>query len=274
MTRSAHTWRTVDERHMKQTESKVIVRVDGDGRRSQKDAVIIEHALTITLNDKQFVTMLCTPSDLEALGLGFLLSEGIIRSMEDVESLPLSDDHGELKIYLKADVTLAEELFGKRAITSGCGRGSIFYNVLDALDLRVVSSDAKVSASSIIRIANEVQAMSALFKSTGGAHAAALCDKDKVLIFKEDIGRHNAVDKVFGECLVRGLETCGNILFTSGRISSEILLKAVKREIVIVASRSAPTSLAVQFANKAGVTLVGFVRGRRMNIYSNDYRIE
>ena len=116
--------------------------------------------------------------------------------------------------------------------------------------------------------------MSKLFKSTGGAHAAALCDSDRLLVFKEDIGRHNAVDKAFGECLTNGIETEGKLLLTSGRISSEILLKSVKRGIAILASRSAPTSLAVQFAEKAGLTLVGFVRGKRMNVYSNAQRIK
>jgi FdhD protein len=258
---------------IEQTENRAITRIDRNGRRSQEDLVIREHALTITLNDRQFVTMLCTPSHLEALGLGFLISEGIIRSMEDVESLSLSDDNSELKVYVKGDMKLVEELFAKRAVTSGCGRGSIFYSALDALDFRQVSSDMKVPADSIVRLANEVQSMSKLFKFTGGAHAAALCDKDKVLIFKEDIGRHNAVDKVLGECLMERIETDGKMLLTSGRISSEMLLKAVRSEIPVVASRSAPTSLAVQFAEKAGVTLIGFVRGRRMNIYSNDHRI-
>jgi FdhD protein len=259
---------------MQQAENRAIVRIDRDGRRSQEDLVIREHALTITLNDRQFVTMLCTPSDLEALGLGFLLSEGVIESMEEVESFSLSDDSSELEVHVKGGAILGEELFAKRAITSGCGRASIFYNVLDALDFRQISSDVKVSASAIISLANDVQSMSKLFKSTGGAHAAALCDAGKVLIFKEDIGRHNAVDKVFGECLIKRVGTDGRILLTSGRISSEMLLKAVRRGIAVVASRSAPTSLAVQFASAADVTLVGFVRGGRMNIYSNDHRIE
>lgn len=265
---------TADLQHNKQTENRTIVRIDRDGRSSREDLVVREHALTIILNDRQFVTMLCTPSDLEALGLGFLFSEGIIQSMEDVESFSLSDDDSEFEICIKDDTMLAEELFAKRAITSGCGRGSIFYSVLDALDFREVSSDVKIPANFIIQLANEVQSMSTLFKSTGGAHAAALCNRDEVLIFKEDIGRHNAVDKVFGECLIKGTEAAGNILFTSGRISSEMLLKAARREIAIVASRAAPTSLAVQFAEKAGVTLVGFARGRRINIYSSDHRIE
>ncbi len=255
---------------MKQTVKKTIVRIDRDGRREQDDLIIKEHALTVTLNGRRLVTMLCTPSDLEALGLGFLLSEEIIHSLEDVDSFSLSDDSSELKVQVKGDVVLA---FAERAITSGCGRGTISYDALDTANFREISLDVKISADSIIRFANEAQSMSVLFKSTGGAHSAALCNQDEILIFKEDIGRHNAVDKVFGECLMNGIDPSGNAIFTSGRISSEMLLKAVRSGIAVVASRSAPTSLAVQFAEKAGVTLVGFVRGRRINIYSNDYRI-
>lgn len=258
---------------IKQTENRTIVRIDQDGRRTQEDLVISEHALTITLNDRQFVTMLCSPSDLEALGLGFLLSEGVIKSSEDVESFSLSDDGSELQIYLKDDDALGEELFSKRAITSGCGRGSIFYNILDALDFQEVSSDMEVSSDSIIQLSREFQTMSTLFKSTGGTHAAAICDENEILVFRNDIGRHNAVDKVFGECLMREIEIYGKMLLTSGRISSEILLKSVRRGLAIVVSRSAPTGLAIEFAEKAGITLAGFVRGKRMNIYSNDHRI-
>ncbi|MFC1712207.1 formate dehydrogenase accessory sulfurtransferase FdhD [Candidatus Poribacteria bacterium] len=259
---------------IEQTESRTIVRIDQDGRKAQEDVVAREHALTLTLNDRQFVTMLCSPSDLEALGLGFLLSEGVIQSREDVESLSLSEDGSELKIYLKDEDALGEELFSKRAITSGCGRGSIFYNILDALDFQEVLSDMKVSAASITRLAGEFQSMSTLYKSTGGTHAAALSDENEILVFRNDIGRHNAVDKVFGECLMREIEIYGKMLLTSGRISSEILLKSVRRGLAIVVSRSAPTGLAIEFAEKAGITLAGFVRGKRMNIYSNDHRIE
>jgi len=262
------------QKTIEQTESRTIVRIDHYGRKTQEDLVVKEHALTLTLNDRQFVTMLCSPYDLEDLGMGFLLSEGVIQSSEDVESLSLSEDGSELNIQLKDDDALGEELFGKRAITSGCGRGSIFYNILDALDFQEISSDIKVSADSIIRLAGEFQSMSTLYKATGGTHAAALSDENEILVFRNDIGRHNAVDKVFGECLVSGIETNGKILLTSGRISSEILLKSARRGIAIIVSRSAPTGLAIEFASKAGMTLAGFVRGKRMNIYSNDHRIK
>ena len=265
------------ENIIEKTENRDIIRIDRDGRRQIEDLIIKEHALTITLNDgkyvrdRQYATVFCSPSDLEMLGLGFLLSEELIESLDDIDSIFLSDDNSELKVYVKNNISLAEKLLAKRDVTSGCGRRS---NPNEAIKLNIVSSDFKVSSESIIRFSNEFQAMSALYKSTGGTHGVVLCSEDNILIFKEDIGRHNALDKVFGECLVKGIKTDDKIVLTSGRISSEMLIKSAMRGIPVIASRSAPTSMAIQLAENAGVTLVGFVRGGRMNIYSHSYRIK
>jgi FdhD protein len=120
---------------------------------------------------------------------------------------------------------------------------------------------------------NELQQKALLFKATGGVHSAALADNEMLLYFYEDIGRHNAVDKIIGECLLNGTATDDKALFTSGRISSEIMLKAAKLKIQLIVSRAAPTSLSVELAEALNITLVGFVRGRRMNIYSHPWRI-
>jgi FdhD protein len=262
------------------TENRTIIKIDRDGRREEDDLIIKEHALTITLSDgkfvkdRRYVTMFCSPSDLEMLGLGFLLSEDLVSSIDDVESMSISDDGSELKVLLASNANLAENLLTKRDITSGCGRNLNPYDFLSNLKIHELSSNLKISADSIIQRSSEFQSMSSLYKSTGGTHAAALCDTYGILIFKEDIGRHNAVDKVFGECLIKGIKIDDKMILTSGRISSEILLKVAKRSIPIIVSRSAPTSLALNFAEQAGVTLVGFARGGRMNVYSHEYRIE
>lgn len=261
-------------------ENRKIIRIDRDGRREEDDLIIKEHALTITLSDGKFVkdrpyvTMFCSPSDIESLGLGFLLSEGIINSIDDVESLSISDDGSELKVCMTDNAHLAESLLTKRDITSGCGRNLNPYDFLNNLRIQELSSNLKISADSIIQRSSEFQSMSMLYKSTGGTHAAGLCDEDGILIFKEDIGRHNAVDKIFGECLIKSIELKDKYILSSGRISSEILLKAAKRSIPIIVSRSAPTSMALRFADQAGITIVGFARGGRMNVYSHDYRIQ
>jgi len=219
---------------IEKTENISIVRIDTDGRATMDDLIIREHALTITLSDgkfvkeREYVTIFCSPSDLDMLGLGFLLSEELIYSMDNVESISLSEDSSTLNIYVKGNAKLAEKLITGRDVTSGCGRNSTPSDMLEANNLQPISSDMKLSADSVIRFSSEFQSMSTLFKSTGGTHAAALCDKDNILIFKEDIGRHNAVDKIFGECLLNEIQTNDKIILSSGRISSEMLIKAAR----------------------------------------------
>lgn len=265
---------------IEKTENRIIIRIDRDGRSEINDLIIKEHALTITLSDgkfvkgRRYVTMFCSPSDLDMLGLGFLLSDDLINSIDDVESMSISDDGSELSVCLSSNANLAENLLSKRDITSGCGRSLNPHDFLNNLKIHETSSNLKISANSIVQLSNDFQSMSTLYKSTGGTHAAALCNTQGILIFKEDIGRHNAIDKIFGECLVKGIEIKDKLILTSGRISSEILIKVAKRSIPIIVSRSAPTSMALKFADQAGITLVGFARGGRMNVYSHSYRIE
>lgn len=257
-----------------------VICIRADSRIEQDDIVVKEHALTITLSDGKFakdmayVTIFCSPFDLKSLGLGFLLSDDIISSINDVKSLTISNDSSILNVYVNENVSLPEKLLAKRDVTSGCGGNSTSHSLLEADKIQKIASDIKIKSDSIIKFSNEFQSISDLYKSTGGTHSAALCDKDNILIFKEDIGRHNAVDKVFGECLLKHIHTKDKMIMTSGRISFEMLIKSAKRQIPIVVSRSAPTSMAIDLAKKFGITLVGFARGRRMNIYSHAYRIE
>ena len=159
-------------------ENRTIIRIDRDGRREEDDLIIKEHALTITLSDGKFVkdrpyvTMFCSPSDMESLGLGFLLSEGIINSIDDVESLSISNDRSELKVCMTDNANLAESLLTKRDITSGCGRNLNPYDFLNNLKIQELSSNLKISADSINQRSSEFQSMSMLYKSTGGkAHS-------------------------------------------------------------------------------------------------------
>ena len=161
----------------------------------------------------------------------------------------------------------------KRLITSGCGKGITFYNVVDSISCRKVTSQAKISWQEVLSLMKNMQHQSQLFRVTGGVHSAGLCDNKDILVFSEDIGRHNAIDKIFGKCFLEGIKTDNRIIITSGRASSEILAKIAKRNIPIIISRSAPTNLAVKMANKLGITLIGFARGRRINIYTNDWRV-
>ena len=166
----------------------------------------------------------------------------------------------------------ASELLFKRFITSGCGRGASFYSAADVHEQKV-ESQIGISAIKVFTLVKEFQHRSQVFRTTGGVHSAALCDTKGILIFAEDIGRHNAIDKILGECLLRDISTDDRIIITSGRISSEILLKIAKRNIPMLISKSAPTDLGLRLAHNLGVTLIGFVRGERMNVYTHGWRI-
>jgi len=262
---------------MEKAVRKKIIRVtrgpDG-GREELQDLVIVEAPLTIYVNGRELVTLLCSPEKTDCLALGFLRSEGLITSTDDLSSVRVKEKEGLVEIELKNETGLAEKLYGKRTVTSGCGKGTLFFNVLDSLRSRPLTGKLKIQAAEILALIGSLQSKAELFKSTGGVHSAAIADRENILYFHEDIGRHNAIDKIIGECLLAGIATGDKIIITSGRLSSEILLKAAKLEIQMLISRAAPTSLCIELAENLNITLVGFARGKRFNIYSHQWRIE
>ncbi|UNC91482.1 formate dehydrogenase accessory sulfurtransferase FdhD [Candidatus Contubernalis alkaliaceticus] len=251
-----------------------VLKISGEGKEKLKDYVVQESPLTIFLNDQEFVTLLCTPEKQDYLTLGFLRSEGLIKGREDVLSLEVDEENGTVTVETREPGKLSEKLFGKRTITSGCGKGTIFYHVLDSLTESPINTEIYLSPEDISRLMKDLQGRADLFKTTGGVHSSALGTKEGILSFCEDIGRHNAVDKLIGECIAKDVSLEDKLLITSGRLSSEILLKAAKIGIPILLSRAAPTALSVELGQKLGVTMVGFIRGKRMNVYAGEWRIK
>lgn len=237
------------------------------------DRVVIEAPVTIYLNGEELVTLLCTPEKIDRLALGFLRSEGLLATFDDLSSIRVREEEGLVEVELKNRSNLAEKLYGKRTVTSGCGKGTIFFNVLDSLRSKPLTGKMQLTADTIHSLMNDLQQKADLFRITGGVHSAALADSEKVIFFYEDIGRHNAIDKIIGECLLGSVSTDDKIIVTSGRLSSEVLLKAAKLKIQLLISRAAPTSLSIELAETLNITLVGFVRGQRMNIYSHTWRV-
>ena len=173
----------------------------------------------------------------------------------------------------KEDKKFADELVFKRLITSGCGGAASFYRAADVQNLGKVESRIEISALEVFNLVKGFQHHSQIYRTTGGVHGAARCDNKDILVFAEDIGRHNAIDKIFGECILRDITTDDRIVITSGRIPSEVLLKVAKRKIPVIISISAPTDLGIKLAMSLDITLIGFVRGKRMNVYTNGWRV-
>ena len=256
-----------------ETEKVSILKFTETGSSSIEDMVAKESPLTIILNNRELVTLLCSPENLRYLAVGFLFSEGLLKSKDEIKKIMVDDRRGVVRVETEGDEEPASDALFKRFITSGCGRGASFYSAIDAQDQVKVESQVKISTLEVLALVHEFQHRSQIYRSTGGVHSAALCDIRDVLVFGEDIGRHNAVDKIFGSCILNDIATDDHIIITSGRISSEILLKIARRNVPIIVSKSAPTNLGVRLANDLGVTLVGFVRGKRMNVYTHDERI-
>lgn len=239
----------------------------------ENDIVICEYPLTIYVNNEEIMTLLCTPKHLQELIYGNLFSEGFINSKEDVLDIYINQNKGIARVMIDKEIDILKKLSGKRAKTTGCGNSSILYHPIDSIKSSKIVSDFKIYYQKIIEMSKELNKKSALFLETGGVHSSMLTNQESIITFYEDVGRHNTIDKIIGDALFNNLVLTETALFTSGRISSEMLLKTLKAKIPMIISRSAPTDLAIKIAKAYDVSLVGFVRGERMNIYHDAKRI-
>ncbi|MFH1737044.1 MAG: formate dehydrogenase accessory sulfurtransferase FdhD, partial [Actinomycetota bacterium] len=237
-------------------------------REDKTDRVIREMPLTVFVNDEELVTLLCSPDKMDELAVGFLWSESVVDTKDEIMKVVVDEAKGTVWVTADRDSEFVKNLLFKRMITSGCGKGTTFYSVVDSMAAQPIISDIRATPGQILALMTEFQDGSALYKATHGVHSAALCEPSRVVLFREDIGRHNAVDKILGHCLMNGVDPAGKILITSGRISSEVLLKAGKKGIPVIISRTSATDLALRLADKLNITLVGFVRGGKMNVYT------
>jgi len=249
-----------------------VLRITKEDISNTELAVASEFLFTIFLNDRELATLLCSPGNLRYLAVGFLASEGLLNSKNEIKKLEVDEWLGTAHVEIEG-VDIDDSFFAKRLIASGCGGAATFYSVADA-NTPVVESSAEISPDEVFTLVNKFQHRSQLYLATHGVHSAALADRREILIFCEDIGRHNAIDKIFGECLMEDIPTSDRIIISSGRISSEVLHKVAKRGIPIIISKSAPTSLGLKTADKLGITLIGSVRGKKMNVYTNNWRVK
>ncbi|TET22349.1 MAG: formate dehydrogenase accessory sulfurtransferase FdhD [Candidatus Cloacimonadota bacterium] len=250
-----------------------IVRICNGKGEKVSEPVTVEEPLTIFLNGEELVTLLYTPSFPEQLAIGFLVSEGVIRDKNNIESIRFYEGKGVVNITVKNNGNDPKQLSSTRLITSGCCGGVSFYRAQDYARFKKITSRKKFQRSIIIDSMKQMTQTSQHFKETGGVHSSSLVQDGKILFFREDIGRHNAIDKILGECFLSDIPCNDALLLTSGRITSEIVRKGGAVGIPVIASKSAPTNLAIKMANEIDLTIAGFVRGKRMNIYTSTWRI-
>lgn len=255
------------------TKEQKIIRFNDGSLREMEDEMAVEYPLTIVVDGEEFATMVCSPINLEELVIGFLASEGLIHFLDEIQSLSMDEHRGYAYVELKNKKRINKDLYSKRFIGSCCGKSRQFYLYNDARTAKTVMSQNKMTVEQCFALINEMQERSRDFQLTGGVHNAALCTPEKVLLTRTDIGRHNALDKIYGHCLQHKINPSDKVIAFSGRISSEVLLKVAKIGVGIVLSKSAPTTLALDLARDLGITAVGFIRNHTLNIYTHAQRI-
>ncbi|MBP2003788.1 FdhD protein [Halobacillus andaensis] len=253
---------------------KSIVRFKDGQFHEVEDVIVTEFPMTIFVNEEEFATMVCTPAHFDEMVIGFLASEGVIRFRKDIKELKIDEEQGFAYVDLAEGKTINNQRdFSKRFIGSCCGKSRQFYFQNDVQTAKTSMSDTKITAEQCIKLMRQMQENSHVFKGTGGVHNAAICTSEEMVVGRTDIGRHNALDKLYGHCLLNQISVRDKVLVFSGRISSEVLTKAAKIGVGIVLSKSAPTDLAVQLADDLNITAVGFIRGGSFNVYSHPERV-
>ena len=247
-----------------------------EGRPLKREIFVIkETPLSLFIEDREIVTLLYDGSHPKELAVGYFFNEGFFESSKDIKEIEFSSLEDTCRIVPARPMENLEDLYGKKMVTSGCGRGSSYYQILGSIAKgRVkVKSDMAFSVARIQELAMETFKASELRKLTHGVHSAALANIDEIVVFREDIGRHNAVDKIAGRCLLDQEVTSDKMLITTGRLTSELMIKAGRLGCPVVASRSAATVLAVELAEKIGITVLGGVSSKSMIAFCGEQRL-
>ena len=230
---------------------------------------IVETPVSLTVNGEVWLTFMCTPVDLEAMAVGFLYNEGIIEKMEEVADVRVCEHGDNVDVWLKRKV---EQPKSWRR-TSGCSGGLTAVETLARVDVSFNTEEPKFEPETIGALVEMLFESQELYRETGGVHTSALSDGEKIIFSAEDIGRHNTLDKLAGMCVMNNIFPETRILISTGRISSEMLQKAARLKAPILISRTSPSSLSIEMAELYGITLIGYARRHRFNVYSKGQRV-
>lgn len=251
-----------------------VLKVEEHKEYLSQESIVCEYPLTIFLNGEKLATLLCSPENLKELAIGFLRTEELIRDLNEIEKINIHEDMGSAQVETKEHLKINKFQCKKLKIQDNpmCYEDNV-KEFLESMACNAVNTEVKIKKQKIYEFMKKNLNHSDTFKNTGGVHTIALCDDEDVLVICEDVARHNAMDKVIGASLIKNINLKDKIMILSGRVSLEMILKAARLEIPIIISKSAPTSLSLGLAKKLNITLVGFVRGNRMNVYANGDRI-
>jgi len=235
-------------------------------------ALIAERPFSLFLNDREIVTLMTIGDHLRWLALGWAAGQGLLGELDTLDEVEVDEDLGVIVIRTRAQVDVDEKL-KKRTVTSGCAQGTVFGSLMEGLEDRVLPPGPILKLSDLYALLKTIAQTPSLYLQAGAIHGCVLAQGAKPLIYMEDVGRHNAVDKIRGYVWDQGLETQDKVMFTTGRLTSEMVIKTVQMGVPILVSRSGFTRWGVDLARQVGLTLIGRARGRRFVVLSGTERL-
>jgi len=248
-----------------------VVGVDHEGR-SLTTAVTVERPLTLFLNGQEIVTMMTIGDYPDCLAVGFLLNQNMLLPEDRIEAIDYDEEIDTVIVRTERETDFEQKL-KKKTRTSGCAVGTVFGDMMEKFETVRLDPEARVHTSWLYALAKKINNTPSLYLEAGAIHGCVLCEEDRPQIYMEDVGRHNAVDKIAGYMFLNGIDRAGKMFYTTGRLTSEMVIKTVQMNIPVLISRSGFTAWGVELARQAGLTLIGRARGARFVALSGAERI-
>jgi FdhD protein len=252
--------------------SRVVPGIDHEGNRVETH-VVTERPLTLFLNGREIVTMMTIGDHPDLLAIGYLLNQNMLRPDDEITAVDY-DEEIETVVVRTARETDYEEKLKRKVQTSGCAQGTVFGDLMEELETIELSKSARLKTSWLYMLTRKINTEPSLYLKAGAIHGCVLCEEDRPLVYMEDVGRHNAVDKIAGYMFRNRIAPGDKIFYTTGRLTSEMVIKTVKMRIPILVSRSGFTAWGVDLARKAGLTLIGRARGKRFVCLAGEERLD
>ena len=257
----------------KKSERFAVVNVNAMEAVEEFDSIIVESKFKLALNGKDVVSLMCLPEKLEELAAGFLFTEGFITKKPDIKQIQMKLEEGIIDVSASVIEGSFKRFQEQSTLVSGCGGGVSNTESSRLVDCRKIDTTLQVKSHEVLVLSSIFAKHSKIYSETRGVHSTAIIHHNEIIISADDIGRHNSVDKVIGEALLKEIDLSDKMMYTTGRVSSEITIKAIIRRVPILVARSGPTALAVHLADEYFMTLIGFARGGRMKIFTHPDRV-
>ena len=235
-------------------------------------SVVIERPLTIFLNSQEIVTVMTVGDYPDTLAVGFLLNQNMLRVDDEIISIDFDDDLDVVIVRTKRETDFEQQL-KRKTLTSGCAQGTVFGDLMEKFEKISIGSSAILKTTWLYALSQKINSTPSLYLKVGAIHGCVLCKEDQPLIYMEDVGRHNAIDKIAGYMFLNKISAKDKVFYTTGRLTSEMVIKTVQMGIPILISRSGFTAWGVELAKEAGLTLIGRAKGRRFTALSGLERI-